>query len=1306
VKHFHRKYQFPFLISILIGLINFSIQTNAQEISGFDRLNLDNGVIQSIVYEIEQDQYGNLWLATEEGVIRYNSKEAYLYNKFNGLPEGISNRINCIYIDKEIILIGTETGLCKFNPFLDKFEVIRPENAEELNVLKIEKDNYGSFWLSSYNGIWECKISGNQQSFIRIENDNNPKSLILFESTLLYAKNSGIYAFNLKTRVATKINHTPFSGVDISSVKRIDDTLYFGTHNGKLFYTNLVLSEFKEIPLQYTSNRIPIKDIEAFNHHFLVATDGAGILELNTNFGLIQQYKHNEDDNSTLSINGVYDLFVDNVNNLWVATYGGNVNYFNPEKNIFKTVKHQINNNNSISSSFSRSFLELKNGKIWIGTIDGINIWDKKNQIWQRLGKLNPNSSNEVILSMVEDGDDVWVSSYNDGVYRINTQTFSKIKYSPTEESHHKITTNKAFKLFKDRNQNIWIGGIDGNLCAIKPDGSIKVFTLDNIRDITQNKKGDIIIVGKNGVFSIDKSEKIVDIKELRPLKGELEYNLLNCVIEDSKGNIVLGSNGTGAIFYNPKNKSIKVFNTISDFPSDIVQGIIEYASGKYWMSTTKGLVHLMMNEKDTIIKIYNKADGLAGNEFNYNAFYKLRSGELLFGSTEGINYFYPDNILKNNYQPKIIFDEFSVFNIPVKPESKILKNHINTVDKINLKYSNNSIGIKFTGIMLGFHSKVNYTWKLEGFDKEWSKPGNKSNVNYTNLNYGDYIFRVKASFENGMWGEERILKIHINRPWYASFWAFLMYLFILSIIFYSVFRVTKLQEFKRSKEEQINMLNNITHEIKTPLSVLISTIKTGNELNTQKGSVIHNTIEQLNGLINQMLNFHLVTSELNLNQEVNKIKLSNYFKDLIYNFNPLLEEKELIIRFHNLTDKDIFYTSKTDFDKIMYNLLTNAIKYSKKNTTIDIKAIDNNKKNTFTFSVHDYGIGIPQDEQKYILNNYYRARNAINSQHSGTGLGLMIVKNLIEKRNGKITFTSELQKGTTFYVELPNQEDQYLHAALIPDQNVHEIDEKNIDFEKFSHYKILIVEDNDELRRNIVKTLEKYFLIFEATNGKEGIEKAKEIYPDLILTDYIMPEMDGMEMCNEIKDNINLNHIPIFMMTVLHSTTHKQESIEHGITEYIEKPLNLNILFAKINNILKWRETLREKYLHQKESESLEKYKSQKDSEFIEKLEKIILENILQEDFNIQEICLKLGMSRTSLYMKLKNLLNFSIQDFIIYTKLKFAKNLILKGEDSIKEVAYASGFSNPKHFSTSFRKAFGETPSDYIKKVNANIK
>lgn len=1283
-------------IVLIVFIIFFQISNlKAQSKTVFEKLISDNGVTQSIIYAIAQDKYGNIWLATEEGVVRNDSRDSYVYNKASGLNDVISNRVLTIFIDsKKRIWIGTLSGIYKYNAQQDAFfPITKNRTNSPIGVTTITEDKEGTIWLSSSNGIWKYSLVNGKFSLNKITS-NEIASICTFNSSLLYGFENNLYLLNTLNNKTTKIKSFESKTTTITSIRKIKESIFIGTSNGKLIKTSENLSDFETVFSNPKFNDFTVKDILFYNNNYYLAFDGGGIMVMNNKFQSVKHYFHNDDDSESISSDGVYDLFVDNQNILWIATYGGEVNYINTVKKNFTVIKHEAKNPNSLSTSFCRSFLDVGNNTIWFGTKNGINIWNRNSNTWKHIKNIGNSSTGEIILSLTDDGNYVWAGTFYSGLFKINKQTLEVVHYSVNEPKERYIPLKKVFKVFKDKQNNIWAGGINGNLAQIKRNGEIKVYPINPIRDITQLKNGDIITVGKNGVFKITKNESISEIKSLKSRKGGLEYVTINSVLESNQGEIFLGTNGSGIIIYNPKTNKTTTINTKSNLPSDIVQGIIESQPNEFWVSTTKGLAKLLVSgSKNTLIK-YEQIDGLSSTEFNYSAYGKLNSGELIFGGLDGVTLFNPKSIVPQKHVPKIVIEEFSVFNEEVKPGSDILESNINETQVLNLKYSQNSIGLKFIGVLHGYSSKVKYSWKLEGFDKDWTKPSEKTRANYTNLSYGDYIFRVKATNSDGIWGPDKVISITIARPWWASYFAFFIYLLLLVGLIYGVIYIATLFESRRSKEEQINTLNNITHEIKTPLSILIASLENDDAIANK--TEIKSTIDRLNSLIKQMLNFHLVTSKNDTPKEITKIKINEYFSDLIKNFKPLLNEKKLKITVNNNFRKELFYFEKEDLDKIVFNLISNAIKYSKDNGEIIID-LSNNKKNQLVFSITDNGIGIPKDQQKYILNNFYRARNAVNSKYSGTGLGLMIAKNLVERNNGKITFKSVENEGTSFKFTLSDQETAYL--AL----NLNQEDKKSLSFDvselyKFHNNKILIVEDNEILRKNLVDLLENYFLVYEAENGKEGLEMSHQIFPNLIISDYMLPVMDGVEMCNAIKDDINLNHIPVFMMTALHSGVHKQKSIESGITEYFEKPLDINILLAKINNLFSWQEKLKEKYLHQGDIDNAEKFKSQKDSDFIEKLELIILDKIKDENFTLQDICNIIGMSRTSLYMKLKSLIDLSPQDFIILTKLKYSKKLLVESNGNIKEVAYLSGFSNPKYFSTSFKKQFGQTPSEFL--------
>lgn len=1255
----------------------------AQDSIVFEKFNFENNDLQSIVYSISDDIYGNLWFATEEGVVRYNSKETYLYDTNRGIPKNIGNRVFSIIKDnKGTIWIGSNSGIAYYNKKKDCFESTNVLSEKVDRTSALVCDDYNNIWIASDNGLWFCDQT---KTVVNVLPNIKIFSIFYYKGLIYFTCKSGIYSFTFKDKRICKqrLSSTITNG---TVLKIFNSTILVGTKEGRFFASSLLKINFEE---NFISKKIlgsRIRDIEFNENKYYIATDGSGIFITNNTFRLENHIYFSDDKQNTITSNGVYDLYFTN-DITWVSTYGGGVNYYSKSKQLFTNLKHKPNNLNSLANNTVRSILECNN-KLWFGTKRGISIYDISSKKWNHLFK----DQEEIILSLAQNDNFIFAASYTNGLYRIDKKSLKIEKYYDPKSNPKGV--QNIFKVFIDNYQNLWLGGIDGELVVLKKNTVIN-YPIKDIRDIV-NYKGKIITVGRNGVQVIDHlNRKIKSFARLNLMKKNLIFNTINAVYVN-QDDIILGTNGAGLLFFNPTKNKLSKIDITNDLSSNIVQGIIKYNNSSFWISTTKGLSNLVITSKDTIVKNYNKTDGLSSNEFNYSAFLKSKNGNVVFGGIEGVTIFDPKSIKPRNILPKIIFEDFMINNEVVK-DSTILPYHVNQTTEILLSHKQNSFGFKFIGVLQGYSSKVKYSYKLEGFDEFWSKPTFKNFANYTNLNPGQYIFRVKATNEHGDFCVERSIIVSVSRPWYTSYFAYFIYLLILLMALYFLIELIKIIEIKKNKEEQIDFFNNITHEIKTPLSILLSTVE---QYNSEENLRVKSSIERINNLINQMLNFQRF-SEDSIDVQISKINLNDFVNQLILDFKPLLEDKKLFVIFDNYYDKEIFYFSEEYLTKILFNLLSNSIKYSYENKNIII-SLNKGGQSELSIKIKDFGVGIPKNDQKNILTKFFRAKNVVNNQFSGSGLGLMIVKRIVDKTGGVISFKSS-NKGTTFKVNLPDLQKNYFNNSITK-SDIAEIQITN-EIKKFGDKKILIVEDNEDLKEYLLRTLENYFLVYVAQNGKEAYNLASNIYPDLILTDFMMPVMDGLSFSKKILSDINLNHIPIFMLTALHNTSHKTESTHIGIVEYIEKPISISLLLAKITSTFIRQEKLKEYFIQRNDFVIASKNKNDIENDFLSRLEKIILEKVKDDSFTLIDICNTIGMSRTSLYMKLKNLINLSPQDFIIHTKLKYAKTLLLDGNSNIKEIAYSSGFSNPKYFSTTFKKFFGITPTEYLKKINNNL-
>ena len=1276
----------------------------SQENIEFQQLSGENVSTQSITYAIKQDSIGNVWIASEEGVLKHNSKYYKVYNTYNGLPESVSNRTTQLFIDsKQRVWIGLENGVCLYDEVFDKFNLIK--NKTDINpslITSITESLNENIWIGGYNGLWKYDPNVSNSSMTRVLNNHSIQALYSFKNNIIFGTSKGLFVYNLinNSLVELKLSEDL---KNISAIGMFNNRLLIGTKSGEVFEMDFNFKEMKSINFEKkTLNKINDFEVDSSNNLY-IATDGDGIYYINKRYKILYHFTEDVDNPKSISSNGIYDIEIGREGIFWVATYGGGVNFYSSNRLPFQKIQHQINNPNSLVSNFTRSIAVDKNDNLWFGTKKGVSIWNTKKNEWKHISTSSKNKKQDIVLALASDNDFMWVGTYNNGFYKININSYKSVNYNSNTD---KSIVKKVYSIFEDNN-NIWLGGIEGDLTVIRPNKKIDTYPINQIKFITKSSSGNILIAGKNGVYEIDDAKKEFKlIEKLKPNKNNLAYSTVNSICQTNDDNLIIATNGAGLVFYDYKNNSIRKLTVNSGMPSDIVQGVLAINNSDIWASTTKGLAHIVTSSRDTIITIFDKRDGLASTEYNYGSFAKLNNKLYAFGGVNGVTLFNPDKIQDSNYKPKISFDEFILFDKTIEPGSKILKKHINLTDNIILQSNENSIEFKFTGVLQNYSSKIKYTFRLDGFNDDWSEPSLNNFATYTNLNSGDYRFRVKALYKNRDFGKERFVNIKIESPWYATKTAFLFYILLIIGIIYLIIHFTSVIINKKNADEQINFFNNITHEIKTPLAILISSLDAVTEKiesNNKSKERIKTTVKRINSLFEQMLNFHKITSQNSISQDVTKINLNKLIEQIALDFQPLSEDRNLEIIINNRWNDDVFYHDKDIFDKILLNLISNSIKYSFDNGKIYINTYKT-KQGDLKIEFIDKGLGIPKDQQKFILNKYYRARNVINSQRPGTGLGLVMVKKLIEKVGGSISFISEENKGTTFSISLKNLINEYTKQTISNENTITVVKnqlEEYSNFDEFSDSKILIVEDNDELREILVNSLGVYFRIYEAKNGKEGIEVVSHVFPDIILTDLIMPEMDGMQMSKKIKEDINLNHIPVFMLTVLQNSTQKLESIETGIAAYIEKPIDMKFLLAKITNTLKYQRKLRKKYIQESDTDNATLFRNKNDQEFLKKLEENIIKNIEDNSFSVLNLSENFGMSRTSLYMKLKNLVDLSPQDFIIHNKLKYSKKLLIKGEMSIKEIAYSSGFSNPKYFSTSFKKFYGITPSGFLESI-----
>ncbi|MCB0645923.1 MAG: helix-turn-helix domain-containing protein [Saprospiraceae bacterium] len=1275
------KFKFIILLGLICGFVNGQ---------SFDRVFLGDETEFNFVYDIEQDDKSYIWLATEEGVLRFNAHSSRLYNEYDGLPPNFANRISCVFMDsKRRIWACADNKLAYYDELKDGFVQIKVSDDYQFSLIYDISELKDRLILATFTGVWSIAFDDNNKP-IKIDHfleEVAVQHASALDNEVYLGSSTGSYLLRENTTDPVKILEDVF----ISSACKYNDGVLLGSMSKGLFYRDNSGNSKQVVQINF-----PVSDI-VFDEEgklFYIATDGDGLYILDQQLKIIKHHLFDANQPKSLTSNGLYDLLIDRQRILWIASYGGGIMKLSVDEELFTTELHIPNSYNCIANSFTRSILQTNEGNIWYGHKEGISIYYPASNTWKHIPYLNRNgSSKNIVMSLFEDGEFIWAGTYGEGTFRISKRNLVSETIKDVFGWKEPLPLDKVYAVLKDRSGNLWLGGIGSPLIKISTEGEIKTIGVGLIREIKEDANGDIWVAGRQGVLKLENDKPRI-LSAITINNGEFDFSTVNCVVLEEPSVVWIGTNGDGLIRFELRDSTYEVINKGNGFPSDIVQGVVFDGNTK-WVSTSNGLVALDYESKGKYkLKIYNQGDGMVSASFNYGSYARLRDGRLAFGSTEGVVIFVPEQIKSDQFKPIFVFEQLNYFTNQESVKVPLLRDGD---QQVSLKYNQNDITLVFSGVDHKSPNKIRYSWRIEGDSRQWSTPQTENEINLVNLNPGTYKFMVKAIGRNDVESDVKSITIVISPPWWKSNLAYFIYALVLAASIVGAYLIARTFLRQKNASEQISFFNNITHELKTPLTILLTKLSNESDQQSATGE-IRSTVNRLNGLFDQLLNFNKVNSDYYQNQKISEINLKEQLELILGSFREMIARKEVSVVVDNNWPEPNFYYKKDSFDKIIFNLFSNALKYSKNGGKIDLQ-LRRESDGSLKIVVTDNGIGIPKEQQKDILKRYFRARNAVNSQLPGTGLGLMIVKSLLDNDHGKIAFVSEEGMGTTFTVIMRNFRKDFKPEATKKEVIVQD---EPVSPEAGHKPRILVVEDNDELRIDMVEKLSEHFSIMAARNGKEGFDKAKAKLPDLIVTDFIMPEMDGNALCRALQADEDTNHIPVFMMTVLNNSGQKVESIKSGITSYMTKPVDIPYLVAQIQSTLEYKQKLREKYLHEAEVQKAGMFKDERDAEFMQDLEDFVIERIKEEEISVQDLCKHVGMSRTALYMKLKDTIDQSPQNFIIMTKMSHARKLLLQGGMTVKEVAYEVGFSNPKYFATSFRKQFNMSPSTFLKSLN----
>lgn len=1334
----------------------------------------DKELSNSLINKVYQDKRGFIWVATEDGLNKFDGNRFIVYKKNKNEPDALlNNYVKTLFEDsKGRFWVACINGIQIYDQATHTFQSIpirhnRDNMAPQTSANIIELQN-GEIWLGTYGG---GIISLKENEFIPQE-ELNRKIQSYFIQTIyedskqniwIATENKGLFCYTPSNgQVQNFTAPGQLTSEDISCFcEDKEGTLFISTLNGGLMKLNPSNSQFTPIPYK-GNNRLSIKTLTIDNNNNLyIGTEGFGLKIYNRSTNSIDDYDvHNGV--FDLSSSKVHSILEDKDGNLWLGIFQKGLLMIPSMPNKFNYYGYKSFPKSEIGSSCVMSILVDRQNVAWIATDnDGLYaVNDEGKQILHFKEEGGNRSAPRNIICLLEDSEHkLWIGSYLSGLTLMNKQTGVCTPVNEQLSTPKASDNKKIFCIAEDRNQHIWVGTYGSGVYKMDISGKVinqyqssksqnenwQVNKLCNdwINCIIEDNEGLLWIGTCNGLSCFNpKTENFINYLSQNNL---LPNTFVHTLLQDDKGFIWVGTS-EGLYKFDKRTQKFSIYTTQQGLPSDVICGMVQDDMNNYWISTHQGMSKLIAGT-ETFIN-YTASDGIQGNEFTRGAFYKDHRGKIYFGGTGGVTSFYPKDIAEPDKKLRIEITDFILGNHSVRKGDMLGKHAITDSDvmdatRFTLTYERNSFRMELSTLDFANPERIIYQYKIKELETNWlnTSPG-MNRVSYANLSPGTYTLMVRAK-DNKSTSDIRTVEIVVTPPWYNTWWAkvlwsCLLVLVLYALTMYAISRIHRRQEImKQRHQEQINEAKlqffiNISHEIRTPMTLIISPLEKLIAEHSEKQQVylmIYRNAQRILRLINQLMDIRkLDKGQMHL--KFRETDMVGFIEDLMQTFNYQAQKKNITFTFDKeLPDADSLkvWIDLNNFDKVLMNVLSNAFKYTSDGGNIHIllktghnSAYRGALKDYFEICVTDDGIGIDKDKIKQIFERFYQINNDMTQSNFGTGIGLHLARSLVKLHHGLIKAENrEDEQGTRFIIRLPLGSDHLktdelenpdeagsdLLMSQLSKDTLYETDNENTMADEVkkpkakTRYRVLIIEDDDEIRQYMRNELNTDFRISECTNGREGLEVILRDKPDLVISDIMMPEMDGITLCRKVKQNININHIPVILLTAKSKAEDRIEGLETGADAYIVKPFNTELLRTTASNLIANRERLRGQLIgEQQVEEKIVKIEMKSNDEILMgKVMKTINEHLTDPALNVEMLAANVGMSRVHMHRKLKELTNQSARDFIRNIRLKQAATLLREKNLSISEVAYATGFSNLSHFSNSFREFYGISPTEY---------
>jgi len=1341
----------PYKKNILFLVFTFFVLKNSagQENSNFIQLNKEIGIAQNVV----EDHLGYIWFAKNNGLYKYDGYDFTKTSYQSIFGKHFTN-------DKEIILSKDSKNNFWLASFRGELSKINKAGISISYKHKLKHDKTPlqitsiyptkkNVWFGAKNGTLfkYNQDSSTIDSLTTLPRTNDILQHINSISTTdtnqlwISTKYGCVYKFDIDSGKLTNLLKIRPQNIRLVSDKK--NWIWIATESNGLLRYDTKNNVFGE---NITLN--PTK--EKFKHPMFISlfcdskgniwggTDGDGLYKVNTKNDKVTNFKHNNQNDYSLSSNTVTAINEDSHGNIWIATKSGNTNII-PSKN--NTIKYYNGSEDNTPSRVLSVLKSKKDGSLWIGT-DGKGI----HRIFSNNSKKQYDNSKhgnqffegKYIHGFLEDNNgNIWIATYQRGlwIYKPKSKTFTKVKITDSEGKNNADIRY----LFQDSKNRIWVTS----------DFAINLFTENQEKIAIYDYKSNGLFGGislgiaedenrviwvsvtNGGLFKFQENTK--DLRKsyftnknyFTKRKNEISNYNIQSINPDKNGYLWIVCTSGNILKFNLKKEASESMLEDKAIKNIGASALLFESQKKIWISTANG-IH-KYNLENHNLKSFYQIDGLQSNNFSKRSFFKDENGLFYFGGQKGLNSFYPHQMVKKETLAKLYINEIEILNKPAHlliPDQ--LTARIENTEKILLNSSQSSFSFKFSAIDNTLNVNYKYAYRLKGFDKNWITAKTSRTASYTNIPSGNYIFEVKASSKIGQWDiSPKSISVIIKAPWWYSSFAFIVYFILFLLLIYSITtwlhlknRLAK-EAWHNQKEKELyglkmNFFAKMSHEIQTPLTLILGPIEdmldragtNGNQLLKQRLTIINNNAKRLSRIATELMTVR--------NKELGKLRVfasKNDFKSHLKNIALSFTEQA---RFKNIdllqeypeNELRIWY-DRDKIEHVVYNLLSNALKFTPREGNVSIKVKNNLIEEAIEFSITDSGPGIPKEELEDIFKLFYQSDLGKNKK--GLGVGLALSKELISLHNGSLDVTSS-ENGTTFTVKLSTKETLFSEkekisidsSKLIKQSLNHSIDDLRIDLNlktksnTHKKYTLLIVEDNVEMQIFLRDVLGKSYHVLIAENGKEGIEISKKNLPDLILSDIMMPVMNGIEMCSILQKNRKTSHIPIVLLTAKNTTKTKLKGLKSGAIEYIQKPFNFHELLLKVNNIIDTKEKVLAKYKTEIANSPKELVEKSKDDQFLEKLVLELNQQLDNSSFKLEDLAKTLNMSYSVIYRKCQDITGMTLVEFVRSIRLKKAALLIVKQGYNIAEAAFMVGYKDSKYFTKCFKEEFGNTPNN----------